>query len=490
MNKKGLRGAILLGLLAVVFVVAGVWKVTGFFKNPEAEAMALLAQLPDKVSKSYEDEFLGLRALEKNSQEKGSAASIKISDIKVNKEASDRISSIVPSLRNAFMALKATEECTCSIDIASDEQQDIRKVTGSLSKGNVKLCADAYIEGDTVQYVLPEILPGKVIVQERHIFANMSRKQRQKKITEFLLSEYEKTKDDISCKKSRETAETYKFILSSKTLSIWINDFAGFVKKEPEFSGIINYIGKLDGQTGEKDGLSVLTALADQLSKETAEYQFCVKGSEGELTSVSFGTSSEEVVLPVMLTVSVSEKENDNTVKFTYERAENEGSSKWEITEQNKKSDVYEKTLDIVIQTAKTSLAVNTIQVIDSNDHSYNLETSIKWHGTKVAQLVMDGSVKDIVEGESIHYILDDISVNIGDEVVLTMAADVQKRVLDYKWEKPEGEEIRAAEITDELRMEMLFHATAKFWELGFDKLLTEDIIKKGDFGKSHDNEL
>lgn len=478
MKGKKILGGVLLGILAVV-LAAGILKVTGILKNSEADALALLAQLPDKISKSYEDEFLGTEAFEEKSREKGSVTSIKLANVKVNKEVADNMSSIIPSVGNAALFLNTFRDCTCSVDIASDEQQGLRKVSGTLYKGDTKLQAEVYAEGDTLQYVLPEILPGKVISQENNVMGNKKKEQLQKEFTEFLLNEYDKTKDDISCRKSRETTESYEFIISSSTLSIWVQDFVEFLKAENEIAAITNYIGKLNGQGGEYDGVSALEDLAEQLSKESAEYRLCVRGSEGELTSVSFGTKAEEAAFPAELTVSVSEEENASTVKLIYERKGADGNSRWEITRRNGKSDVYENEFDVVIRTNQTSIAVNTMQVVNPSDHSYNAETTIKWHGTKVADIVVDGSVKDIVEGESIHYILDDVTVSVGDKEFLTMAVDVQNKLLDYKLEKPEGEEVKSTEITDVMKQEIAANTTKKFLEFEFNKAFLGNVLSK-----------
>lgn len=479
MKGKKILAGVLLGIIAAALAAAVILKMAGFFQNPESEALALLAQLPDKITKSYENEFLGMDAFEENSREKGSATSIKLSGIKVNEQALNNISSTVPALENAAALFNTLQGCSCSIDIGSNEQQGIRKVSGTLFKQDARFHAEAYEDGDSYQYVLPDILPGKIITCGKDVVGNVDKTKLRNDFTEFFVSEYEKTKEDISCRKSRETAETYEFKVPSAVLSVWIQDFSDFLQAENELSAVSDYMGARNSQPEDGNEVSALADLAEQLSRESEEYLFCVRGSEGVLTSLSFGAEAEDVAFPAELAVSVSEEKNSSTVKLVYESSHTGGNSRLEVTRRNGKSDVYENEWDIVFQSSRASFAVNTLQVIDSNDHSYYSETGIKWHGTKVADIVMDGYVKDIVEGESVHYILDDITVNAGDKEIITMKAEVQKALLDYKWDKPEGEEVEPEEITDEMKQEMAVNMAGKLLEFDFDQLSLNSIISK-----------
>lgn len=461
MKGKRILAGSLLGMIAAALVVVAVIKVTALLNNPESEALVLLAQLPDKVSKSYEDEFLGIAAFEENSREKGNAANIKLSGAKVNEEAIDDIGSKIPALKNAAVFLRSFQGCSCSIDIASREQQGIRKMSGTLVKGNAEFHAEAYEDGDSYQYVLPELLPGKVITSGKPIIASANKTQLRNDFSEFVLKEYKKTKEDISCRKSRETAETYEFTIPSAVLAVWVQDFSDFLKSKSDIS-------TGNGQSKEGSVDSALADLAEQLANESSEYLFCVRGSEGVLTSLSFGAKTQHAALLAELTISVSEEKNGNTAKLTYENSDSSGNSRLEVMRRNAKSDVYENEWEIVLRTSRASFDVNTRQVIDASDNSYYVEAGVNLNGTKVADIVMDGSIKDIVEGESVHYIVDDITVSSGEKELLSMKAEVQKTMLDYKWDKPEGEEIKSTEITDEMKQEMAANAASKLLEFGF----------------------
>ena len=130
-----------------------------------------------------------------------------------------------------------------------------------------------------------------------------------------------------------------------------------------------------------------------------------------------------------------------------------------------------------MIQTDSTSMAADLSRVMDPNDHSYNLDAVLKWHGTKVAELVMEGAVKDIIPGESVHYIWDDISLTVGGKRWVTLSADLQEKLLENKFEKPEGEEVKFEELTEEMRQEIEANKMKKMLEFGFDKFLLSDML-------------
>lgn len=455
MKGKKILGGLVLGSLLVIGITLGALKVTGFFKDAETEAMNLLAQLPDKLSSSYEEEFLGISALKKNSRDKGSVTTLHVSGVKVNKEMAQNVCGELPGTKNVALVLQALQDCVGTVDIQTDTGRN-HKISGVLNKGNARLSADLYADGETLQYALPEIFPGRVIVQEQNTSVNTDEEQQKKKMMNFILQEYEKTKEEITCKKSRESAETYQFIFSSKTLSLWIKDFLSFLGKEEK-----------------------LVTLTKQLSEESSEYVFCVKGSEGKLTSLSLVAQDRKGVFPVEITLSLSEEEQSNTVKLIYEEKGESKNRKCEITKQNRKTDVYETSLKVMIQTDSTSMNVDMTRIMDPNDHSYNLDAVLKWHGTKVAELVMEGAVKDIIPGESVHYIWDDITLNVGGKKCVTLSVDLQKKLLDYKFEKPEGEEVKFAEMTTEMKQEIQANKTKKMLEFGFDKIFLDDVLSK-----------
>lgn len=453
MRGKKILGGLVIGSLIVIGITLGALKVTGFFEDAETEAMKLLAQLPDKLSSSFEEEFLGISAFKKNSRDKGCVTTLHASNVKVNKEVAENVCQEVPEAKNVALVLQALQDCAGTVDIQTDTERN-HKISGVLNKGNARLSADLYSDGETLQYALPEIFPGRVIVQEQNKSVDTDEEQQKKKVMNFILQEYEKTKEEIICKKSRESAETYQFIFSSKTLSLWVKDFLTFLGKEEE-----------------------LATLTQQLSEENSEYVFCVKGSEGKLTSLSLVAQEKKGVFPVEITLSLSEEEQSNTVKLIYEEKGESKNRKCEITKQNRKTDVYETSLKVMIQTDSTSMAADLSRVMDPNDHSYNLDAVLKWHGTKVAELVMEGAVKDIIPGESVHYIWDDISLTVGGKRWVTLSADLQEKLLENKFEKPEGEEVKIEELTEEMRQEIEANKMKKMLEFGFDKFLLSDML-------------
>lgn len=88
-KNKGRFEAVILAVVIVVITAAvsvGVMASTGFFRSDKQSALELLAQAPEKLSRSYIDEHMGTQKLMKACMENGSSANIHLSDFKLSKE--------------------------------------------------------------------------------------------------------------------------------------------------------------------------------------------------------------------------------------------------------------------------------------------------------------------------------------------------------------------------------------------------------------------
>ena len=482
------RGKII-GWIAAAVVLAGaisvgVMAALGVFHNPRTDAYELLGQIPGKLAQSPWDEYLGTDKMIGSMSEKGSDVELVLENIKVSDEFGGLLGAgMDKKVADIFLHLS---DYLLDVGIQVDPDQAKTRCTASVAKDDVRLNVDYYEDEDSVHFMYPELLPGKVLVQNKTeadvAYPEAQMNEARREIPGFLARECVKLWNDVDCQKVRGEREAYELTVPVDTLVQAADDFVDYISEYDEIIAFYERNGGSDVK-GENWADEHKKAIESE-SKEWKDIHVFVYGEKKELTAVKISEDQVECVLE-FIGGETDGEEGSSGVHL------NLFVDDWEYVDifwENKKTDVCQSSLDIAAEGkafSNTGISVQTQWTFDPSDYSFDVDvtaaitgesaattaktavaTSAEEDGSSadafgvlpqqnvnVLDLTCRGTVKDLKPGTSLTYGVDELTVGGNGTEVLTLSAELRQSVLDHAVKPPEGEEISELSTTDSLKL-------------------------------------
>ncbi|MCI8791759.1 MAG: hypothetical protein HFG38_03005 [Eubacterium sp.] len=449
------RGKIETAIIAVVILVVtaavsvGVMASVGFFKSDKETALELLAQVPKKLSRSYVSDHVGTGEMIRASMEKGSSASVRLSGLKFNDKIMKEAGTDFDFSKFVFQA-----------EIQTSADRTKSNTLLNLSKGDERLSVVAYMDEDKTCTAFPELSPGKVVVVDKREWESLSedsgvvdllesrmdymtnRKYNEfgKAFEKFLWDEVKKVYDELSCKETEK--DTYRLTVPKSALDTVFHDFYHFMSEQKETVDFLNmYLDE------EDDLLSFLEEAVEKITSESSDFIFYVKGSEKDVSRVSF-----EVTLngnPYSLSMDFEGKE-DSKAQLQLKTKQDGENISLDIVMKDTKTDNLSESLDAHLLIDDISFGkLSYLAVIDPKDNKYKSEITLDAVGEEVFSIKAEGLVKNLNPGKSVSYDLKNVSLRVEGDKILSAAVNVTLGTLEGEIEPPKGEEIDGTDLED-----------------------------------------
>ena len=434
------RGKIETAIIAVVILVVtaavsvGVMASVGVFKSDKETALELLAQVPKKLSRSYVSDHVGTGELIRASMEKGSSASVRLSGLKFNDKIMKEVGTDFDFSKFVFQA-----------EIQTSADRTKSNTLLNMSKGDERLSVVAYMDEDKTCTAFPELSPGKVVVVDllesrTDYMTNRKYNEFRKAFEKFLWDEVKKVYDELSCKETEK--DTYRLTVPQSALDTVFHDFYHFMSEQKETVDFLNmYLDE------EDDLLSFLEEAVEKITSESSDFIFYVKGSEKDVSRVSF-----EVTLngnPYSLSMDFEGKE-DSKAQLQLKTKQDGENISLDIVMKDTKTDNLSESLDAHLLIDDISFGkLSYLAVIDPKDNKYKSEITLDAVGEEVFSIKAEGLVKNLNPGKSVSYDLKNVSLRVEGDKILSAAVNVTLGTLEGEIEPPKGEEINGTDLED-----------------------------------------
>lgn len=471
-NKEKFEAVILAVVIFVVIAAAGIgiMAATGVFKSDKESALKLLAQIPEKMSRSYISDHLGMQEWVKTCAENGSATSIHMSDFKLSEEIAEEFSSKL-------------DFSQYEMQIDSQASADGKKTSSlfSLAKGDDRLSVVAYTDEDKSCFAFPELSSGKVLTIDKKkskelsnvydtLFQNRmeyitSAKYRefQKAFEEFLQNEVDKVYEELSCEETEQN--TYQLTIPKDTLDTVADDFYNFMSGQEDTVKFFNsylpstylyntyltydYLEEEEEEEDfqEEDFLSLLKKAVETLKKESSDFVFCVKGKGDDISEASFDVTFDGA--PYSLSLNFEGKE-DCKAQLLLKTTQDEENISIEVVMKDEKTDLLEESFEInVLIDDITNGKFAYTATIDPKDNKCNIKLLLTETEEEDLRFEAEGKVKNLNPGKSVSFELDKVSLGLEGQDLLTMAMNLTLGTLESEIEPPKGEEIDGLDVDD-----------------------------------------
>lgn len=459
MEKKK-TGKIIALVVAIVLVAAattvGVMAATGVFKSNKAKAFELLNQAADKLSWSATGEYVGTSELNESWSEKGVSTNVQISNLQLDS-----------SLELDDLELS---KYTLGMDAQHDTKNTKTSAVISLAKGDSKLSMNYYVDSEKIAFTLPELINGKVFKMNLDDMKDSMAENEMPEVNpatlqkfeedclDFVKEELEKIHDEITCETLTGDKAGYKLTIPKATMDEVMNDLVTFMTGQEDMVNFINsYVAKMtyklkeDGSaesTTEFDLMSTLKMAAATVSQYTQDFDFNVYGENGSLTGLETSAAIEEV--PVTVSLEFDGEKNNSTV--TLKAGVNYDGQDVGVTLTKKDTKADTCVSEFALDVTAAGLSIGTLKLtetINPSDNSYSLDGSLNAMGIEMGSLTANGSIKDMKQGSSVNYVLDDVSLTVDGIKYISFAMDVKMGVLENSSiEPPQGEEVEFKDST------------------------------------------
>lgn len=452
-KNKGRFEAVILAVVIVVITAAvsvGVMASTGFFRSDKQSALELLAQAPEKLSRSYIDEHMGTQKLMKACMENGSSANIHLSDFKLSKE-------IMEEDASGFDLSKYEMQ----IDAQASADGKKASTLFNLSKGDDRLSVVSYTDEDKSCVAFPELSPGKVLTTDKkkleeslsgdsynliksrmEYLTSANYKEFGKAFEEFLKDEVNKVYKELSCEETED--DTYCLTVPKSTLDTVFGDFYSFMSEQKDTVDFINAYLE-EEETG--DFLTLLKKAVDKLTKESSDFTFYVKGKGKDLSKVSFDVTLDGD--PYSFSMDFEGKE-DCKAKLLLETTQDKEEISVEVVMKDEKAGLLKESIELNLLIDDISFGkFSYTTTIDPKDNKCNMELILNAEAEEVLRMEAEGLVKNLNPGKSVSYEMKKVSLGIDGEQLLTMAVDLTLGTLEGEIEPPKGEEIDMTDYDD-----------------------------------------
>lgn len=494
-KKKNWSKVIALAAVIVIVLSAatiGIMAAAGVFRSDKKEAFKLLAQVPDKLNRSYTGDYVGMAELAKQCAEKGSSASVTLSKLKLDKALAEE------------MPISDLDAYTLQIDSRSDVQNQKASALIGLSKGDDRISVVTYTDKDKVCLALPELCEGKFLSiasgeqngssdsalgQNKDIMDYANSKGYQKFSTdlrEFLEDEVAEVQGGMDCETTGE--QSYRLTIPKDSLNKVMEDFYTFMSGQEATVKFINfYMNLLGSQAGQLSGadedegvgmgddwnwnealeespdgggsadegmsiadyardfdlLAVLKETFDTWSKSTSDFSFDVVGDNGSLRQIATNFTVNEC--PVSFQMNFGGTEENSEVSFVAEVTDHDEKAKMEIVKKNVKADTYKDSTEFHLDGGSdildSKLDLSLAETVDPKENTYLMEITADIGGGKF-EIGAKGQIKNLNPGKSVSYALDEIAAAVNGETLCSMAMDVSMGVFEGDVEPPTGQEI------------------------------------------------
>lgn len=458
-KNKGKFEAVMLAVVIIVVTAAvgvGVMASTGFFKSDKKSALELLAQVPEKISRSYVNDHIGTEKLMKACMENGSTANIHMSDFKLNKAVAEE-----------FASGFDLSQYVMKVDAQSSADGKKSSTLFSLAKGDDRLSVVSYLDDDKSYIAFPELSEGKVLTMNKkkweesgyallnnkmEYMTSAKYKEFGKSFKKFIQDEVSKVYKELSCEETEQ--DTYQLTIPKDTLDTVFDDFCNFMSGQKDTVEFINeYLMDdyeiINGYEEEEveDFLTLLKKAVETLKKESSDFTLYVKGKGKELSKVGFDVTLNGD--PYSLSLDF-EGEEDCKAQLLLKTIQEKEEISIQIVMKDDKADLLKESIEVNVLIDDISFGkFSYITTIDPKDNKCNMELLLTVEAEELLRIEAEGLVKNLNPGKSVSYELKKVSLGTEGEQLLTMALDLTMGTLEGSIEPPKGEEIDMTDIDD-----------------------------------------
>lgn len=438
-RRKGKLAVMIAGSVAAMAVaVTAAAVATGGFHSDKAEAFELLAQMPDKLDRSYISEHIGLEQLGEQCARKGISQNIRISDLHSTGK-----------LWNGAVSPEDLSQYVMQLDVLSDSSGQKSKMLLQLAKREDKMSAIVYQDEDKSCLAFPELTGKKLLVADHELLQEIVR-QGQNGSTEdtgndFIRALRSLVQDESSTlydavTVTEEGKEEYALTIPKDTLASVMADCCHFMSGQQEFTRFLD-------TCLHTDCLSVIKNAEDHIRESSSDVTFYVTGKEGNLSQIRASVTWQGK--PVTVTMDFTGEEEAKAV-IRVETTWKEERVQLELELKDRKTETCEESMELQFLIGDISFGkLGYLAAIDPEKNTYHMELELKTVGKEAAGLRAEGQIKNLNPGKSVGCTLDQVSLRVSGEEVLSAAMDLTLGVLEDGIEPPEGEEIRLDERED-----------------------------------------
>lgn len=463
-KKFKISFAIKAGLVIVfiaVFFAVGAMAYNGFVKPDRREALRLLAQIPERISWSAQNDYIGTGEMLEKYLDEGGQVDVSVSDITPGDILGKSLTGgegpteIFPAMPGMLSIWESLSEYTVGWNKKFDMDSGRTSQAVMLSKGGEKMSVIRCQDSTDLWVALPELLDGKVLhaktgelggilgegsgaeEQKERDFLNFFRE-----IKVFLAEESVKAADQISFDKLKKSEE-WSYVWDS-----------GYTLQIPQ-EYVNSFFQRLSDLLCEQNQ-EVLQLLGEKVRgfSVARDITLTIYGEDGKLCQL-------ETDIPIKgnafkVTIAFTGEKDDSSISLLAQ-GEWEGELVSLMAKRlDKKKNVYETNTEIEIAVADETVSKLTCsEKISPNDASYQLDIGLDAEGQKSYQVHAKGAVKDVKKGVSASYVLDDLWISSGDEELMSMETRIQFLAGDQEISPPQGEIVEISPDTEEEDMEV-----------------------------------
>ncbi len=431
---KGKIAALIAGCVAAVAVVTvTVMAVTGFFRSDKAEAFELLSQMPDKLSRSYISEYIGIEQLGKQCAQKGISQNIRISDLHCKKD-----------VFKGALSSKDLSRYVMQLDILSDSSGQKNKMLLGMTKGEDKISAVAYKDEDKSCIAFPELTGKKLLVIDHDLLQDLIGKKWNSDDTNnqeyedfgrdfraLIQDEFHDLYDEITV--TEEDRDKYRLMIPNDAMAAVMADCYRFMSEHQDFTRLLDSVLRTDC-------LSALKSAESYIRENSSEFTFLVTGKGGNLSQISASVTWQ--ANPFTVTMDFTEREDAKAV-IRVETTWKEEKIQFELVMRDREAEIYEESMELHILIGDISFGnLSYSATIDPKENKYDMELALNAVEKEVGRLQAQGHIKNLNPGKSVSYTLDQVSLSVSGEDIFSAAMDLTIGVLEDSIEPPEGEEI------------------------------------------------
>lgn len=443
-NVKRGRIVVIAAVLAVILAGAaiGAAVVKKGSDSDRTKTLELLSQVQDKLFSSCISDYLGYGELMAQAVEKGSVYNVQASGIKIYEE--------LPQLEDLDGEIS---DFVLKIGARYDNTKNVSRIDAELAKDDTAMTAVLYTEPDKIMAALPELLKDKVLVttegtesiepllgphltlEEIAVLGEDARA--------FVKEELEHLHGEIVCSRLDNGQSGFTFTIPQTTVETMLADAITFLEGEEEFVHYINYQRNAYQTEGEEtfDLIAALNNYAASVKGKISDFTFEVYEEKETVTGMKATIQSAETVMNI--TVDFDGVPGDSTVTIRMEDGRSEGES-FALVWKDTKGEVYENSLGLEWTEHGKTHSVRMTDSLNPKDNTYRLDVE-----SDVLTLKAKGAVKDLIKGNNMDYVLDEVSVFVNGERYADFSLNLQIGVLDGSIEPPEGEQVEDAFMTE-----------------------------------------
>lgn len=494
MKRTSLVALIVAIVIVVLGASAGVMYAFGAFSSDKGKAFELLKQLPEKISHSATDDYIGSSDMLGAMLDQGMDVSVKCSNIQMD-------GAVLTLIPESVTSVLSKLEFDFGAQLDFDNQKVRFDMGAEANDADLSLQSYASLADKKIALAAPGLIGGKVFTLTGSEDSEQAKKVQEviKHLTElkdsfreYIDKQGKSVYDGITC----ETIENgYCLTIPKDVIDSMINSLSEYVKEQKDSIEPLEEILSIEKGTFAK----TLDDTLPQLTSDTTDFSFELYEDQGKLTGLKAdikGGSENEILT---CNLEFTENGNQSSVTFTADMKDSSGQSagsKIEINREGTDGDICEDKLTYKVVDGKNVMDSYSTITINKSTNELTVSGGSSLDDVKT-EFSAKGSIKNLTKGKCVTYQFDqyEITEEIFSQTVLKMSAalEVTAGVLDGEVTAPQGEEVKIDQelintFKDKYVQEMSLSFVTIMTKWGIDLNALNNLMR-ADSGKTYDYE-